>query len=279
MAYILYKNVTPWVLASYLNSLIVTQLQEMTDPENDQSISVNTALTLMVGAINCLTFMYQAKKSAETTINMLILMAKASNQFSQAGEELQGSTFKVFSNPTPEGELKQVTICEQENCNFLRKFKGGIENSVNYWAIRGLLWGISFIPYVGKPLSAVLLILYDGQFILAMAMPDHCNRHITAYLEQNWELAASLGLGSRAINFAFVEGVFYLTGIPREHYQDVLQKFAILMQIGTATHMSLPAPVKKSSRELLDPLSIFSRGVDFVFELMTAGAKKKYLKC
>ncbi|RAP37530.1 hypothetical protein B1207_04985 [Legionella quinlivanii] len=275
MGYILGRDVAPLVAASFITKLAVEQLRALYTEDEEQLVSVNTGLTLLIGGLYVLGFLYRAKKNVETTTHMLMHISDASKKFSEAGSELNGASFRVMAPPAPGAAPIPMTICQQQKCGFMEKFKGSIENSITYWATRGLIWGISFIPYVGEMVSTVLLILYDGQFILAMAMPEHCNRHITAYLEENWELAASLGIGSRGVAFAFVEGIFYLTGIPREHYQDVMLKFAVLMQIATATHMNLPPPVDETSRYVVDPLLLFGRGVSFVDGLIMEGAKKK----
>lgn len=62
MAYILGRDVAPLVAASFINKLAVEQLQALYTEDEGQLVSVNTGLTLLIGGLYVLGFVYRSKK-------------------------------------------------------------------------------------------------------------------------------------------------------------------------------------------------------------------------
>lgn len=127
------------------------------------------------------------------------------------------------------------------------------------------LWILEYMPYVGT-LAAGLRIYHNGRFITTLLL-DLSYPQKKTYLAQYPELALSTGLSYK--------GLQWLTGAcVGESSQELLEPLLILIMAGIVSNMSLPTPVKESTRGL----DLFQWGQDGLLwnlEAYLIGVKEK----
>ncbi|BCA97042.1 hypothetical protein TUM19329_34030 [Legionella antarctica] len=169
------------------------------------------------------------------------------------------------------------TLCTELNCNIQRKAKGMLREPLILWGNDLLTAGISYIPYVGPPVSRVLSIYFIGRYITRLTTPERCERH-KAMMQES---VLALGLGyevTTMIMDAFLEATI---GMPPFLYYRVMRHLMLLLHVNVAAHMTLPLVLPKDATVSMDPLNIYEQLSRFIADIIFAGLKEnvpKYFK-
>lgn len=289
-------DLVPIVLTSYLNDEIQRQGQAYAassaedDSYNPSQLYLQSALLFLVNAV---ALGYITRKKMEFFVRMMAV-------------NLEAADVAYEQNPS-------MTLCQEEECSSLRKFKASNKDVISYFSTKIFIRLVGLVPTVGESVSYVLDLYHEGQYVATMMIPL-CGRHQEQYLREYPEFALAQGLMlqatttyvpvaleglARAVtlgmtsfvpwavgsmtdhhmtnvvaNFA-AETIESIPGLASIYYKNLLGKFLLVGQVMIASHMVLPPPVKKSTRNLPpDPIVIFVGFVDISFEVVLAGLKK-----
>ena len=160
--------------------------------------------------------------------------------------------------------------------------KGPISNIAGYWAVYAVISLVESLPLVGEPIAAVLRFYHNGQFILALALPNLCNDHLSTYVRQNQELVLSLGLGHAASSWLISSLIERATGVPavflhangsvKDIYASALKEVMMITQVMVAGRLAL-SPAQPTSTRVRTPLLLLEDGVDLGVEIALEGIK------
>jgi hypothetical protein len=134
--------------------------------------------------------------------------------------------------------------------------------------------GISYITYVGPPVSRVLSVYFIGRYITRLTTPERCERH-KAMMQES---VLALGLGYEATTMimnAFLEATI---GMPPFLYYRVMRHLLLLLHVNVAAHMTLPLVSPKEATVYMDPLNIYERISRFIADVIFAGLKDRIPK-
>ena len=188
------------------------------------------------------------------------------------------ATIVTLEAPSLLNQMKntaEMTVCIDEKCSSLRFAQGSVRDLAAYWSTEAAIACIGYLPVGGGVLASALSVYHRGRYVLAIALPNVCNRHQLVYLQEYSELALSLGVGQVASAWLIQSFVETLTGIPPVLYRSAMEQFLLIAQMSVTTHLILPQAPSKSTRRLLDPVFLYQQAVGFTFDLLLLGLKIK----
>lgn len=165
------------------------------------------------------------------------------------------------------------SICDKLDCNYKRKIKGWGREPLILMGNDALTYGVSLIPYVGKPLSTVLRVYFNGRYIIRLTTPELCERH--KYLAMKPESVLGFGLTSEATNLLMDKILESTVGIPPYLYYRALRHLLMLSHVNVAAHMTLPQMDPKTSSPYSDPFNVYERVNRLLVDIVFDGAMKR----
>lgn len=252
------EDVVPMALATYANNLAQHHGQAYLDARKEQDWwSIDTVLITGLYALHTAAWIYTTRKEMQFLVRTAVVTIEAPTLLNAARQ-------------TP-----PMTVCVDEQCSSLRYIQGTGRDTVAYVATQAALYLLNYIPVVGAPLATSLTVYHRGRYVLTVVLPEVCNRHQMEYLREYPELALSLGLSHWGASWIANTYIQSFTGIPTPLYAPAVIQMLLVAQISLAAHLHLPAPVKKSSRSALDPLTLYQDFIGFLFDVMSLGLKIK----
>lgn len=247
MGRLVVNDVIPLVALNAANNAVQNYYHE----ENDQA-QASLPYTVFLGVLtlgNYWVFAYTSKRGVESVVRGLVIDSFAPTAF---------NSNKVTSPPS---------VCLEQECNIQRKLKGMGREIGILWANKGLIWGVSCIPYVGSPIAQTLTVLNNGRYVTRAVTPERCERH--KYMEQEFVLALGLTYecANRMMNNvlqAYIPGPFPFI------YLFLLQNILLQLQVNLAAHMDVPL-VEPKNATFHDVFHYYERGWRFFFDVLWAG--------
>lgn len=241
------------------NSFIQKSIEENT-PEEGMLLPY----TLMMGAavLNIGTWIFKQRQRLQIAMRSFVLFTQQSGVFKEATEELDVRS--EFEND----------VCEE--CSKMRYYKGEFKDFILFYAQQYLLeYGLSNVPYVGKPSALILENLLRGQLILSYRLANEgiCERHRAIYFREYMELCLSMGLSVEGASYLLSQSVESLTGVPQDVYNSRIKELVSLYFIGLSHHMSLPPTITESTKK--NPLALTHLFAGEALEVQMAGIKAR----
>lgn len=165
-------------------------------------------------------------------------------------------------------------VCD--DCSRMRHYKGEFKDWMLFYLQQFILqYGLSSIPYVGKPVAAVLETLLRGQLILSYRLANEgiCERHRAVYFREYLELSLSMGMSVEAASFLLAQMVEMLSGVPKEVFDSRVKELVSAYAIWLSHSMPLPPTVKVSTRK--NPLALTHLVTSELLEVQIAGVKAR----
>lgn len=250
------EDLAPLVLVNYANQLV--QMKGKTYLDSDEPwLSTNTMLQMSLILLETANWLYTIRKRTQLGVRLSIVAIEASRAFSK-------------ERVTP-----PMTICLEEKCTTLRFLKGSFRDFIAYWSTEAAISLIGYIPMVGGGMAGMLAVYHRGRYVMTLLLPDLCSRHQEQYLREYTEWCLAHGLGHLALTELTTHFLESVSGIPKQFYKGAVQQFLLITQTSIAAHMPLPSPIKKSNRNLPDPVAIYESAIGFIFDTVVLGLKKQ----
>ncbi|WED42788.1 hypothetical protein [Legionella cardiaca] len=259
MGRIAVEDVMPLVVISYTMGMLQQQMQDYSEEysENDVSVATQTALQMGVWLLWAANYAYSFRKKTQIVARTTVLVMEA------------GSAFNSIRETPP------MDLCVTKKHDTLRFLKGSFRDIIEYWATKGAIFLISYVPVVGGGVSVALEISLNGRYVTTLIIPELCQPDQERFLRQYPEFALAHGIS----HFLVSKGICYLiekyTGIPAVFYETTVQQFALIGQIGIASQMTLPPAVAESNRNMIDPVAAYQGAIGFTVDTFGLGLKQK----
>ncbi len=249
MTYVVVHDVLPVVALNTLNSSVQNYFRNGYE-ENEASAAYSLLVSVLTLG-NYLVTAYTWRRGTETFVRVAVLDAFAPAAFN--------------SNRT----IMPPSLCDELECNTQRKLKGAGRELGILWANEALIGGISYLPYVGTPVSKALTVVNNGRYI-NRSVASGCERH--KYMEQEFVLA--LGLTYELASWLMDKGLDATTGPIPYLYLRTLRHILLALSVNLAAHMSLPVVLPKDAT-IIDPFYYYERSWRFLIDVFWAGLLKR----
>lgn len=273
---ITWEDLLPLATLNYLNDNLQSEADNyLQDHQDDSMVSLSTILQMGVGLLQAGMWVYNTRKKTQLLLRVSILSMETNNTL-HADSKARGAR----------------ELCQDEDCSKLRFLKGDVRGAASFWsselAIYLLNLGFSMLEseklnwispagwytaQIGYGLTTTLSIYNRGRYVTTLVLPDLCDRHQQVYMKEYPELALSLALSHAGVSWLATFAIQRITSIPPVYYQTLIQ-FILIAQIGLASHMKLPPPVKNSLRSIPDPIAAYQSVIGFIFDTFALGLKK-----
>lgn len=260
IGHILKDDLIPLVLIAYAKNLIQKQAEAyLKKSPNPNWFSTNSLIQLSILLLKSAVSIYRMRKKIKILSRTAVLSIEAA--------ESVNSNLKS-THPSP---------CIEEECSKLRFIKGTFRDLISYEATNIAITFIKYFPIIGKPLSIGLDSYHKGRYLVTatLASLEVCNRHQEEYLKQYSELALAYGMVYVLLTELPALLIQRYTGIPPIFYKAAIQQLVLIIQVLMGKYINLPRLIKKSTRNLPDPVVAYVSFVGFLFDTLLAGLKKQ----
>ncbi len=254
MSDVLLWDVLPLVSLNAANNLVQGYFHD--DQEDVTGLSAYSVFLMGLTLANYTVTAITWRQGAQASARILLL------------DSLGPSAFN--SNKT----IRPPSLCTELHCNVKRKAKGMGREPLVLLGNDLLTAGISYIPYVGPPVSRVLSVYFIGRYITRLTTPERCERH-KAMMQES---VLALGLGYEATTMIMDAFLDATVGMPPFLYYRVMRHLLLLLHVNVAAHMTLPLVLPKDATVYMDPLNIYERISRFIADVLFAGLKDRIPK-
>lgn len=253
-----YEDMLPLALVTYANQLVQelgqTYLEsDENNPRLTTAILIQTNLYLLQAA----TWVYQTRKHTQILIRTTVMALEAPALLNQARE------------------VSHFTVCEEAGCSRMRFVQGSARDIATYYATEAAISLINYVPVAGGIIASTLFVYHRGRYVLTIVLPEVCNRHHVIYLQNNSELALSLGLAHNMSAWFVNQFIETVTGIPQIYFAQGMKELLLFSQMMVASKMQLPQPKQALERSLIDPVTSYQHVIGFMFDVVALGLKTK----
>lgn len=250
MAYVAVYDVIPIVTINTINNSVQNYFRQ--GYEEEKASTVYLMLINVLTVSNYLVTAYSWQRGSQTVVRVAVLDSFAPTAF---------NSNKPKDPPS---------LCIEYKCSEKRKLKGlGRELGV-LWANDFFIGAISYIPYVGSPVSRALSIMNNGRYITRVVTPERCERH--KFIEQ--EFALALGLTFELNCWLMDKAINSITGPLPYLYLRALRHLLLDLHVNVAAHMSVPL-VEKNATLPVDLFNYYERMSRFIIDVFWAGLLKR----
>lgn len=253
------EDVAPYIFFAYAYSLIEEMgqgyLKGYGDDEN--LLSVKTGLQLGLYGLWAINMIYSVRKKTQFTLRASLLTIEAASMFNQEKEHLP------------------MTLCVDEKCSTLRFLKGSIRDLIEYWATNAAIYFVGFVPVAGGKLAAAFSVYHNGRYVMTTMCPKLCAPHQAEYLREYSELALAHGITHYVLTQYISSMIAQYSGVPAYYYETIVQQILLILQIGIASQITLPPPVKKSQRQIPDPIASYQKIIGISVNIVGSGIREQ----
>lgn len=244
---IIYKDILPVVVV--YNANLITQDYFRAGHENDPWLTPYSALLVGLSLVDYCAKSYCVTKGIVATFHSTTLL-------SAGGMAL--NSHKKSGRKSP--------LCEVNRCNDKRFMSGSLREYVILNANNLLVELLGKVPYVGKPVSFIFKVIFQGRVVTRIITPDRCDRHKEMVL---WSVL-TLGLTQEGAQLAFDFIMARTVGMPPFLFYKVLCNIILLFNINMAAHMEIPLAEAKGST-WTDPFNAYEELCRFLADVVGAG--------
>lgn len=254
MSYIVVHDVLPVVGVNYINNSIQNYFRQKTPAEALPWFSAYTGLLTALNVADYAVRAYTLRQSAEALTHITLVDVLGPAAFNQ------------------HKKTKQLpSLCSTEKCTKKRQYKGGLREPLILLSNDLVTSGVSYIPYVGKPISLMLSTIFAGRYITRLVTPERCERH-KAMMQES---VLALGLSYKASMFIMDNILKATVGMPPFMYYRTLQHLMLLLHINTAAHMTIPLITAEQTTISIDLFNAYEATSRFFADVIFEGLIKR----
>lgn len=239
----------------YSHSLLHQYLQDSLKEDEEEWLSTNTLIQLSLLSLQGIISLYQWRKYVDYKVHNLILNLEMPKELKEKPD--------------------YYDICKEKKCSLNQYFKAASTDPLSFMMMDILISNvIGRVPYVGEYIAQVLIAYNKGRYIVSMAMPKLCSKHLHAFLKQHPEVAATTG--SLHLAIMLLTRLLDSYGVPRHAYEQALSNFLLMQLANLLAHSYMPRPVNESNRRNLDPIVLSQHAISRLLGGLMIGVNKLF---
>lgn len=255
MMYIVVNDLLPVMGVNYINRMVQDYFRQGADEEVVAWVSPYTGVLMILTMTDYAVKMYTLRQGVQTVIHGTVVDMLGPKAFNE---------HKRSARPD--------SVCDgNEKCNTQRFYKGSLREPIILLTNDLVTASVSYIPYVGKPISLVLSTFFIGRYVTRMATPERCERHKLMMQES----VLALGLGYKASKYVMDYVLSATVGMPDYMVYRTMQHLLLLFNINTAAHMKMPLVMSGEATIPYDPLNVYEAMSRFIADVIFAGLVKR----
>ncbi|WP_284498285.1 hypothetical protein [Legionella maioricensis] len=230
MAHVLVYDVLPLVSLNAINNQVQGYFQE--DQDEMTGLSPYSVFLTGLTLVNYTVVAFTWRQGAQASVRILLLDSLGPPAF---------NSNKITRPPS---------LCTELKCTVKREVKGWGREPLVLLGNDLLTAGISYVPYLGPPVSRVLSVYFIGRYITRLTTPERCERH-KAMMQES---VLALGLGYEATTMIMDAFLDATIGMPPFLYYRVMRHLLLLLHVNVAAHMTLPLVLPGCDLHLMSEL-------------------------
>lgn len=213
-------KIIPLILLNYINAQIQAYAHTDHGEGEDNSAWYYLNMLSAFAAIDWAVWGVTNWAATELVVETLIIDTMAPAAFNDHKRKLL---------PSPDSP------CVQERCNFKRRMKGDMSETLILFILFSTIALIRFLPSRGELIYRLASVLGSGTLIMRSGKLEACSRHRTTHSETVLVLGAFYTASNMLIDRLLEETV----GMPPFLIYRTIQHFLLLWWVNTAAHMNM----------------------------------------
>ncbi len=252
-------KILPLILLHYVNSQLQTYAHTGQEDDENNSAWYDLNMLSAITAIDWAVWGVTHWAATELVVETLIIDTMAPAAFND---------HKKLLPPSPDSP------CVQQECNFKRRIKGDISETLILFLLFSMITSIRSLPYGGELMHRIASILSSGTLIMRSGKLDACSRHRTTHSET----VLVLGAFYTTSNILIDKILDATIGMPPFLVYRTIQHFLLLWWINTAAHMHMPYVAPGTGTLPFDPIERFESAMREGTDILFAGITDKTIK-